>query len=388
MRKSVSILLVFGFLFWASSSVFAAGNKEEVKIGLLIPVTQMASIFGDSMLNGAKAAIEEYNNSDGKFLIKYYVEDTATNPEVGTQKAVKLIDQVKVDAIIGTLFTSVRQAVFNVTVKKKMIYMNPTYDPGGICDRYYFSTGAVINQQFGEYIPWIIKNFGEKFYLLGSDYAWPRESFALAKKIIDAEGGKIVGEEYVGFGIPDFSDVIRRIAAAKPNALIPLVAGTDGVTFTKQYVDFGLKDRIRIFSSGFTELSTIGMTPETSDGIYAFADYFMTVETAENNKFLENYRKAAGKDDLVDLFGVNMYNNIHLYTQALEKAGTKEKEAVVNALKGMRFKSPAGEIFLDPKNHYAHLRSFIGVCKKEIWPMFEIVEDFGIIPPEPGCTNP
>lgn len=388
MKKIVSILLVLGFIFSVNTTIFAAGKKEEVKVGLLIPVTQMASIFGDSMLNGAKAAIEEYNSSAGKFMIKYYVEDTATNPEVGSQKAIKLIDQVKVDAIIGTLFTSVRQAVFNITSKKKMIYMNPTYDPGGICDKYYFSTGAVINQQFGEYIPWIIKNFGEKFYLLGSDYAWPRESFALAKKIIVAEGGKIVGEEYVGFGIPDFSDVIRRIAAAKPDVLIPLVAGTDGVTFTKQYVDFGLKDKIKIHSSGFTELSTAGMDPKMADGIYAFADYFMSVDTPENKKFLANYRKAAGKDDLVDLFGVNMYNNIHLYTQALEKAGTKETEAVVKALEGMRFKSPAGEIYLDPKNHYAHLRSFIGVCKEEIWPMFEIVEDFGILPPEPGCTNP
>lgn len=388
MKKIVSILLVLGFIFSVNTTIFAAGKKEEVKVGLLIPVTQMASIFGDSMLNGAKAAIEEYNSSDGKFIIKYYVEDTATNPEVGTQKAIKLIDQVKVDAIIGTLFTSVRQAVFNVTSKKKMIFMNPTYDPGGICDKYFFSTGAVINQQFGEYIPWIIKNFGEKFYLLGSDYAWPRESFALAKEIITAEGGKIVGEEYVGFGIPDFSDVIRRIAAAKPDVLIPLVAGSDGVTFTKQYVDFGLKDKIKIHSSGFTELSTAGMDPKMADGIYAFADYFMSVDTPENKKFLANYRKAAGKDDLVDLFGVNMYNNIHLYTQALEKAGTKEKDAVVKALEGMRFKSPAGEIHLDPKNHYAHLRSFIGVSKEEIWPMFEIIEDFGIIPPEPGCTNP
>lgn len=383
MKKFFGFCLAITILFTTQ----VAAGKEEVKVGLLIPATQLASIFGNSMLSGAKAAIEEYNNSDGKFTLKYYVEDTATNPEIGVQKAIKLIDQIKVDVIIGTLFTSVRQAVFNVTKKKKMIYMNPTYDSGGICDRYYFSTGAVINQQFGKYIPWIIKKFGKKFYLIGSDYAWPRESFALAKKIIEAEGGKVVGEEYVGFGIPDFSDVILKIAAAKPDTLIPLIAGTDGVTFMKQFVDFGLKDKIAVNSSGFTELSAAGMDAKTASGIYSFADYYMSVDTPENKKFLANYRKAAGKDDLVDLFGVNMYNNIHLYVRALEKAGTKEKEAVVNALKGMNFKSPAGEIFLDPKNHYAHLRSFIGVSTEKSWPMFEIIEDFGVLPPEPGCTN-
>ncbi len=381
------LLAMGGFGFAGGKTETGAAGKQEVKVRLLIPLTQMASIFGDSMLNGAKAAIEEYNKSNGKFFIKYYVEDDATNPEVGAQKANKFIDQLKVDAIIGTLFTSVRQAVFAITSKKNMIYMNPTYDAGGLCNKYYFSTGAVINQQFGEFIPWIIKKFGKKFYLLGSDYSWPRESFALAKEIIAREGGVVVGEEYVGFGIPDFSDVIRRVADAQPDTLIPLVAGTDGVTFTKQWVDFGLKNKIAYCSSGFTELSAVGMDAKSADGIYAFADYFMTVDTPENKTFLENYQKAAGKADLVDLFGVNMYNNVHLYTLALEKAGTKDKDAVVKALEGMHFKSPAGEIWLDPDNHYAHLRSFIGECTEQTWPKFKIIEDFGVIAPDPKCTN-
>ncbi|MGA2764584.1 MAG: substrate-binding protein [Spirochaetia bacterium] len=387
-RKSLKWLTVVMVLLLASGLAFGAGPKTEVKVGLLIPLTQMASIFGDSMLNGAKAAIEEYNsNPSGKFIIKYYVEDDATNPEVGAQKANKFIDQIKVDAIIGTLFTSVRQAVFNITSKKSVIYMNPTYDAGGLCNKYYFSTGAVINQQFGEFVPWMIKKFGKKIYLLGSDYSWPRESFALAKEIIAKEGGTVVGEEYVGFGITDFSDVIRRIQAASPDILIPLVAGSDGVAFTKQWVDFGLKGKIAYCSSGFTELAAAGMDKESADGIYAFADYFMTVDTPENAKFLRNYTKAAGKPDLVDLFGVNMYNNIHLYTLALEKAGTKDKDAVVKALEGMHFRSPAGDIWLDPDNHYAHLRSFIGLCTTDTWPKFKIMEDFGNIAPDPKCTN-
>jgi urea transport system substrate-binding protein len=243
----------------------------------------------------------------------------------------------------------------------------------------------VINQQFGKFIPWIVKKFGSKFYLIGSDYAWPRESFALAKKIIAAQGGTVAGEEYVGFGVPDFSDVLRRCIAAKPNALIFLVAGTDGVTFMKQVSDFGMKKMMAITSAGFTELSTSGLSAETADGIYTFADYFMSINTPENKKFIADYRKAAGKDDLVDLFGVNMYNNVNFYTAALEKAGTKSKDAVAKALLQIKLKSPAGEIFFDPSNQYAHLRSFIGICKKETWPMFEIVEDFGIMAPEPGC---
>ncbi|HUV12345.1 MAG TPA: transporter substrate-binding protein, partial [Acidobacteriota bacterium] len=106
----------------------------------------------------------------------------------------------------------------------------------------------------------------------------------------------------------------------------------------------------------------------------------------ENKKFIANYRKAAGKDDLVDLFGVNMYNNVHLYALALEKAGTKDKDAVAKALLEVKFKSPAGEIFFDKNNQYAHLRSFVGVSRKAIWPMVEILEDYGIMAPEPGCT--
>ncbi|MBW2058806.1 MAG: substrate-binding protein [Deltaproteobacteria bacterium] len=385
-RRILVLSVLFMFALAVSGNAFAAGKKQVVKVGLLVPLTNIGAIFGSSMLNGAKAAINEYNSSNGKFRIKYYVEDTAFNPQVGSQKAIKLIEQTRVDVLIGVLGTQIRQAVFNVTSKKGVIYMNPTYDPGGLCDRYYFSTGAVINQQFGEFIPWIIKKFGSKFYLIGSDYAWPRESFALAKKIIASEGGKVVGEEYVGFGVPDFSDVLRRCMAAKPDALIFLVAGTDGVTFMKQVSDFGMKKMMGITSAGFTELATAGLSPETADGIYTFADYFMTVDTPENKKFIADYRKAAGKDDLVDLFGVNMYNNVNFYTAALERAGTKDRDAVAKALLEVKLKSPSGEIFFDPRNQYAHLRSFIGVCKKDIWPMFEIIEDYGILAPEPGCT--
>jgi urea transport system substrate-binding protein len=373
------------FVLAGSGNLLAAEKKQEVKLGILSPLTNIGAIFGSSMVNGAKAGIEEYNKSNGKFHVTYFIEDTAFNPQVGSQKATKLIEQTKVDAIVGVLGTQVRQAVFNITSKRGVIYMNPTYDPGGICDKYYFSTGAVINQQFGKFIPWIVKKFGSKFYLIGSDYSWPRESFALAKKIIAAQGGTVAGEEYVGFGVPDFSDVLRRCIAAKPNALIFLVAGTDGVTFMKQVSDFGMKKMMAITSAGFTELSTSGLSPETADGIYTFADYFMSINTPENKKFIADYRKAAGKDDLVDLFGVNMYNNVNFYTAALEKAGTKNKDAVAKALLQIKLKSPAGEIFFDPSNQYAHLRSFIGICKKDIWPMFEIVEDFGIMAPEPGC---
>lgn len=393
MRKWWVLLFAVFFMLAAWTSVFAGGTKEEtvdgkevVTLGLLVPATNIGAIFGDSMLNGAKAAIEEYNSTDGKFYLKYVVEDTATNPEVGVQKANKLIDQVKVDAIIGTLFTSVRQAVFNVTSKKGVIYMNPTYDPGGLCDKYYFSTGAVINQQFGEFVPWMIENFGPDFYLIGHDYAWPRESFALAKEIIAAEGGNVLGEEYVGFGLTDYSDVLRKCMAAKPDTMIFLIAGADGPTFVKQVVDFGMRDMMKLASAGFTELALAGLDAETADELYTFADYFMTVDTPENKKFIANYHKAAGKDDLVDLFGVNMYNNVHLYSLALEKAGTKDKDAVAKALLEVKFKSPAGEIFFDKNNQYAHLRSFVGVSRKDIWPMIEVLEDYGIMAPEPGCT--
>lgn len=379
----VLTLLIFVFTGFQMSKAVA---KEEVKVGLMIPLTHIEAIFGQSMLNSARVAIQEYNNSDGKFKLVPFLEDTATNPGISVERATKLIEESQVDVIIGTLMSSVRQAVFTVTKKHKMIFMNPTYDEGGRFDRYYFSTGAVINQQFGKFIPWIIKNFGPKFYLVGSDYSWPRGSFALAKKIIAEHGGEVVGEEYVGFGVPDFSDVIRRITIAKPDTLIPLVAGSDGVTFLKQFVDFGLKKKIKICSSGFTELSINGMDPESADGIYSVADYFMTVDTPQNKEFLAKYRAMAGKDALVDLFGVNMYNNVHLYAQALERTGTKDRDAVAKALRGMTFRSPAGEIMLDPNTHYAHLMSFVGVSKKNIWPYLEIVDDFGRIAPEPGGT--
>src|SRR5690606_21338595 len=104
---------------------------------------------------------------------------------------------------------------------------------------------------------------------------------------------EVVGEEYFPLGTTEFSAVIGRISAAAPDVLFTLVAGTDGVSFVKQVFDFGLKENMRIASSGFTELAGAGLSPEAREGILSYSDYFMSIDTPENKSFLEKYRALA-----------------------------------------------------------------------------------------------
>ena len=154
-----------------------------------------------------------------------------------------------------------------------MPLFNPTYYEGGLCQEYFLSTGALPNQQIEPFVPWIYENLGKSFYLIGSDYAWPRGSFAFVKSYLEELGGTVVGEEYVPFGVTDFSTSITRILDAKPDVLYPLVAGTDGITFWKQLAGFDFKGASA--SHSVSEAIVAGLDAEVANGIISAGPYFM-----------------------------------------------------------------------------------------------------------------
>src|SRR5438093_8396221 len=153
-------------------------------------------------------AVDEVNSRGGVngSRINLLVEDTASDPPTAVQKAKKLINDDKVDVVIGTLSSAERWAVaLSATNPAKAIYINPTYYEGGICNRYFFNVGAIPNQQIDPFIPWLMENKKAKtFFLGGSDYAWPHGSFAAVKAAVAKANGPIVGEDYSALGATDF----------------------------------------------------------------------------------------------------------------------------------------------------------------------------------------
>ena len=130
---------------------------RAIKMGALVPLTGFLAVLGPAMKNNAQMAVDDVNGQGGVngSQIQLSFEDTASDPNTAVQKAKKLINDDKVDVIIGTLSSAERWAVaLSATNPAKQIFINPTYYEGGICNRYFFNVGALPNQQIDPFIPW------------------------------------------------------------------------------------------------------------------------------------------------------------------------------------------------------------------------------------------
>jgi ABC-type branched-subunit amino acid transport system substrate-binding protein len=370
-------------------------SGEPIKMGALVPLTGVVGILGPPMQNNAQLAVDDINAAGGvqDRPIDLIVEDTASDPDTAVEKARKLIQQDQVDVIVGVLTSAERWAVaLSVTIPAKQIYINPTYYEGGICDRYFFNVGALPNQQIDPFIPWLIDNKGvSTFYLGGSDYAWPRGSFDAAKAAIEAAGGSVVGEEYSPLGTSDFSTTLRAVQSAKPDVMYPLYAGSDGITFMQQFVDFGLQKDIQAASTAFSELVIDAFPAEESTGWIASFEYFMTIDTPENQDFVQHYQEKFGSDAIMDSIGQGMYTSVNLYAKGAEQAGSTDKEAVVDGMVAAQFDDPKGTIKIDEPTHAAYLTDYISeigpASEAPGWQRFQIVEQFPDIQPQQPCLD-
>lgn len=360
------------------------GGGEPFKLGALIPLTGIETHVGQSMKVSTEIAVEEVNAAGGVLgrQIELIIEDEASDPAIAVQKAKKLIDEDGVTFMVGTLISAVRNAVVEFTRPAGVPLFNPTYYEGGLCGDYFLSTGALPNQQIDPFVPWLVENSGKTFYLIGSDYEWPRGSFAHLKAGLESLGGSVVGEEYVGFGVTDFSAEIKRILDAKPDVLYPLIAGVDGITFWKQLAGFDFQG-VRA-SHSVSEAIVQALDADTATGLITAAPYFMALDNPANTAFLEKYLERSPAK-YVDTFGEGMYDSVHMFALGAEKAGSLEPDALIEGMKGLEYDSPQGPITLDPTTLHTSHAFHVAEVKGNDWDQFEIVHSEDGIEPAADC---
>ena len=327
---------------------------QPMKMGMLVSLTGVHAIFGETMLHCAQFAQKEINDRGGieGRKLEFLIEDDETDPKVGIEKARKLIKRDQVDVIVGSISSAMRNAVGSVTTKEKKVYVYPTYYEGGYCHDGVFVTGAIPNQQVERFVPWIMENAGKTFYIAGSDYIWPKETSKVVRALVEKRGGSILGEEYFPWNTPDFSSLVNRIASAKPAVMYSLLIGSDSVTFLKQFHNFGLKKTTRICTSGVAEKEAAGLG-EAGIGIVSSQSYFMSIDTPRNKEFVEGFRRMFPNEKLVDSISEGTYNAVHVAALALAKAGSGDWTKLTKAFPGVRYKAPQGDISRADNRHAA-----------------------------------
>lgn len=358
-------------------------QEGPIKLGFLSGLTGLETILGETQFNCFRLAVEEINQAGGIAgrQAVFIEEDDQTTTRGSIDKARKLINDDQVDVIIGLIASLTHVAARSITTPAKKLLMYSTYYEGGVCERYFFSTGQVPNQQIVPSVDWLMENEGASTYIIGSDYVWPRESATVIKSAMEAKGGTVLGEDYLPFGTQDFGPVLDRVRSANPDFVWIMAAGNDLITLLKQYQSFGLEQQI--FSQGLDETFSF-FQPELTAGTISNQAYFMGFESEKNAEFKAAYADMFGADKPINAIGEATYNAVHLYRLAVDKAGTTETEAVIDALGEVEFDAPQGPVNFADNNVMRSNSLFARGNEEGHW---DIIENFGQIDPAvEGCS--
>jgi urea transport system substrate-binding protein len=315
------------------------------------------SISETTVVDAEKLAIKEINAAGGVLgkQIEAVVEDGASDWPTFAEKATKLIDQDKVVTIFGCWTSASRKAVLPVFESKNHMLWYPVQYEGQECSKNIFYTGAAPNQQIEPAVDWLLANKGKQFFLVGSDYVFPRTANNIIQEQLKAKNGKTVGEDYIPLGNTEVTPIITKIKQALPKGgvIFNSLNGDSNVAFFKQIQAAGLTpDKYPVMSVSVAEEEVRQIGKEYLLGHYAAWNYFQTVDTPENNKFVDAFRAEYGADRVTNDPMEAAYIMVYLWKLAVEQAGTADDlEKVRLAAVGQELVAPEGPVKMLPNHH-------------------------------------
>jgi urea transport system substrate-binding protein len=361
----------------SASPAASAGGGNTIKVGILHSLSGTMAISEKSVVDAEQLAIKEINAAGGVLgkQIEAIVEDGASDWPTFAEKSKKLIDQDKVVAVFGCWTSASRKAVLPVYEEKKHMLWYPVQYEGQECSQNIFYTGAAPNQQIEPSVDWLLENKGKEFFLVGSDYVFPRTANTVIKAQLAAKGGTVVGEDYLPLGNTEVTAIITKIRAALPNGgvIYNTLNGDSNVAFFKQLQGAGITaDKYPVMSVSIAEEEVKAIGVEFLKDHYAAWNYFMTVDSPANKKFVDAFKKEYGNDRVTNDPMEAAYIAVYLWKAAVEKAGTADDlEKVRAAAYGVTFDAPGGKVTMNP-NH--HISKIVRIGQIRADGLFEIVQ--------------
>lgn len=335
----------------------SSGDGDTVKVGLLHSLTGSMAISEKSVRDAEVLAIKEINAAGGVNgkQIEYVEEDGASEPSTFATKAEKLIDSEGVSTIFGCWTSSSRKAVKPIVEEYGSLLWYPVQYEGMESSSNIVYTGAAPNQQIVPAIDYLLEQGYKKFFLLGSDYVFPRTANMIINAQLEAKGAEAVGEEYADMDQTDFAAIISKIEAAKPDVIINTLNGTGNVSFFKQMSEknYTSNDYMTMsFSIAEEEVATIGA--DILKGHMVSWNYYQTTDTEKNKEFVKAYKDAYGENRVTSDPAEAAYDAVYLWKAACEKADSFEPEDVIKAVESgeISFDAPEGTVTIQGDNHH------------------------------------
>jgi urea transport system substrate-binding protein len=363
-----------------------AVTDDTVTVGQLHSATGTMAISETGSIQAEQLAIEQINAMGGVLgrRIRVIVEDGASDWPTFAEKSRKLLVNDKVAAVFGCWTSASRKAVLPVFEKENGILYYPTFYEGLEQSKNVIYTGQEATQQILAGLDWIAKEKKAKtFYLIGSDYIWPRTSNKIARKHIEnVLKGSVVGEEYFALGHTQFNSLINKIKLRKPDVIYAIIVGGSNVSFYKQLNAAGItSDKYTVLTISVTEDEVLGIGGENLTGFYSAMKYFQSLDNPNNKAFVEAFKKKYGPRSVIGDVTQAAYLGPWLWKLAVEKAGSFDVDKVAAASPGLEFTgAPEGYVRVH-ENH--HLWSKLRIGQWGADGQAKVLYESGLIEPDP-----
>ena len=396
----------FRKLALAAAMVVGLGVQaaETVKVGILHSLSGTMAISETSLKDALLFTFDEINKSGGVNgkMIEPVVVDPASNWPLFAEKAEQLLVKDKVAVVFGCWTSVSRKSVLPVFERLNGLLFYPVQYEGEELSKNIFYTAEAVNQQAIPAVDYMLAEGKTKFYLLGSDYVYPRTTNKILKQYLKMKGipDSDIVEIYTPFGHTDYQTIvadIKKFAAGGKATVISTLNGDTNVPFFKEFANAGLtSENCPVVSFSISEDEFRGLPAKELAGHLGCWTYFMSLKNPENTKFVNDFMswvknpvvtgvdyKVSGVDPKgrVTCSPMNLSRiGVYLWKQAAEKAGSFDVDKVREALVGQKFKGPAGEVTMQP-NHHLINNVFIG----ETLPtgQFKVVKSFSNVAGEP-----
>lgn len=390
MRKAAAVAVA---VTCAAASMTACGksskSSDTIKIGLVFSLTGGTAITEEAMINCAQLAIDEINEAGGinGKKIQAILKDYATDADTAVKVVKEMILQDEVCAVVGPYTSAARVALEPIMEEYDVPLIYPTFYEGETPNDHVVYTGCVPNQQGDYFVPYLFENVSENFYLIGTDTTYAAGINEQAKTLIESLGGTVVGNELVPSDTTEFSDILAKIQNTCGDEGCVIYAnlnGDSGTSFYKQFSAAGLSDKYTIASFIMDESFSTALG-DAAVNTYASVNYFNSIDSEANKKFLKAYAAKYGEDkaSAVTAVGEASYDAVYLLAKALEKCGDDiTTENILKNFDDLEFDAPQGTIKVDAETHHIYCKARIGKVE-EGGKIATIYESDDVIKPEP-----
>jgi branched-chain amino acid transport system substrate-binding protein len=383
-RKLLQTSAATAAAFSASAVLSSRGHAADpIKVASIHDLSGGLDIYGKPMVDALTLAVEETNAAGGLIgrQIKLVSYDPQSNMQLYTQYAQDAALKEKVAVVHGGITSASREVIRPVLDRFKTLYFYNTQYEGGVCDRNQFDTGVTPAQTVQKLVPYSMKKWGKKVYIVAADYNYGQITSEWVKKYVKDNGGETLATEFFPLDVTNFGPSIAKIQAAGPDFVWSALVGGAHISFYRQWAAAGMNKKIPMASTTFAVGNEhIVLSPEECNGMLICYNYFQDLKNPQNTAFVERFHKRFGADypNITEL-AMGTWQGFHLWADAVKKANSIDRMKVIEALEApISIDAPSGKVTIDAQTHHCILDVHIAEVRDK---KLNVLEDFSQQPP-------